>query len=187
MRLQEHKIVPTIMEETVVSSSTVGGSASSTPPTTPPPTSKNNISAVTSASTASVMTSPKPSSDFSVNSILTPSVSKSPSLLHQNQLTASAMAAAASASLPTGLNFSDPATAAALLQHMPNPFGFGAAAAAMHAALQQGGGQFRGHMQPPPMEDDGVTDDPKVNLEAKELWQQFHSFGTEMVITKSGR
>ncbi|XP_023225544.1 T-box transcription factor TBX3-like [Centruroides vittatus] len=36
-------------------------------------------------------------------------------------------------------------------------------------------------------EEDGVQDDPKVTLESKELWQQFHSFGTEMVITKSGR
>ncbi|OCT94975.1 hypothetical protein XELAEV_18012659mg [Xenopus laevis] len=32
-----------------------------------------------------------------------------------------------------------------------------------------------------------VEDDPKVNLEAKELWDQFHKIGTEMVITKSGR
>lgn len=36
-------------------------------------------------------------------------------------------------------------------------------------------------------EDDGVQDDPKVTLEAKDLWTQFHSIGTEMVITKSGR
>lgn len=39
----------------------------------------------------------------------------------------------------------------------------------------------------PPLDDDGVQDDPKVTLEAKELWQQFHLLGTEMVITKSGR
>ncbi|XP_029108795.1 T-box transcription factor TBX3a [Scleropages formosus] len=32
-----------------------------------------------------------------------------------------------------------------------------------------------------------VEDDPKVHLEAKELWEQFHKCGTEMVITKSGR
>lgn len=32
-----------------------------------------------------------------------------------------------------------------------------------------------------------VDDDPKVHLEAKELWDQFHKRGTEMVITKSGR
>uniref|UniRef100_A0A914W2T2 T-box domain-containing protein n=1 Tax=Plectus sambesii TaxID=2011161 RepID=A0A914W2T2_9BILA len=38
-----------------------------------------------------------------------------------------------------------------------------------------------------PPEDDGVVDDPKVELDGKELWEQFHQFGTEMVITKSGR
>ncbi|XP_075424944.1 T-box transcription factor TBX3 isoform X2 [Ascaphus truei] len=32
-----------------------------------------------------------------------------------------------------------------------------------------------------------VDDDPKVHLEAKDLWDQFHKRGTEMVITKSGR
>ncbi len=83
-------------------------------------------------------------------------------------------------------------TAAALLQHMPSPFGFGAAAAAAMAALQQQGHPgLRGHgsspSHQPPSDDDGVTDDPKVNLEAKELWVQFHTIGTEMVITKSGR
>ncbi|XP_033112131.1 T-box transcription factor TBX3-like isoform X2 [Anneissia japonica] len=31
------------------------------------------------------------------------------------------------------------------------------------------------------------TDDPQVMLEGKDLWDQFHKFGTEMVITKSGR
>ncbi|XP_013788318.2 T-box transcription factor TBX3-like, partial [Limulus polyphemus] len=36
-------------------------------------------------------------------------------------------------------------------------------------------------------EEDGVQDDPKVNLECKELWEQFHGLGTEMVITKTGR
>lgn len=32
-----------------------------------------------------------------------------------------------------------------------------------------------------------VKDDPKVDLEAKDLWDRFHDLGTEMVITKSGR
>ncbi|OWF44320.1 T-box transcription factor TBX2-A-like [Mizuhopecten yessoensis] len=32
-----------------------------------------------------------------------------------------------------------------------------------------------------------VQDDPKVELEGKDLWEQFHNIGTEMVITKSGR
>ncbi|XP_059090683.1 T-box transcription factor TBX3-like isoform X2 [Tigriopus californicus] len=40
---------------------------------------------------------------------------------------------------------------------------------------------------PPQEEDDGVKDDPKVTLEAKELWQSFAQYGTEMVITKTGR
>ena len=35
--------------------------------------------------------------------------------------------------------------------------------------------------------DNEVNDDPKVNLESRELWEQFHKIGTEMVITKSGR
>jgi hypothetical protein len=30
-------------------------------------------------------------------------------------------------------------------------------------------------------------DDPKVVLESRVLWEQFHAIGTEMVITKSGR
>ena len=32
-----------------------------------------------------------------------------------------------------------------------------------------------------------VMDDPKVELEGKDLWKNFHEIGTEMVITKSGR
>lgn len=32
-----------------------------------------------------------------------------------------------------------------------------------------------------------VQDDPKVELDAKDLWERFHELGTEMVITKSGR
>uniref|UniRef100_A0A3P8SH94 T-box transcription factor 2a n=1 Tax=Amphiprion percula TaxID=161767 RepID=A0A3P8SH94_AMPPE len=32
-----------------------------------------------------------------------------------------------------------------------------------------------------------LDDDPKVTLEAKNLWNEFHKMGTEMVITKSGR
>ncbi|CAM9965238.1 unnamed protein product [Lampetra fluviatilis] len=32
-----------------------------------------------------------------------------------------------------------------------------------------------------------AEDDPRVTLEGKELWDQFHGIGTEMVITKSGR
>uniref|UniRef100_A0A3P8THT9 T-box transcription factor 3b n=1 Tax=Amphiprion percula TaxID=161767 RepID=A0A3P8THT9_AMPPE len=35
--------------------------------------------------------------------------------------------------------------------------------------------------------EEAVEDDPKVYLEASDLWRQFHKCGTEMVITKSGR
>ncbi|XP_037323499.2 T-box transcription factor TBX2b-like [Pungitius pungitius] len=45
------------------------------------------------------------------------------------------------------------------------------------------------HHQPvqslPP--EDGLEDDPKVTLDSKKLWNEFHKMGTEMVITKSGR
>ncbi|XP_067295964.1 T-box transcription factor TBX3a [Pseudorasbora parva] len=50
-------------------------------------------------------------------------------------------------------------------------------------------GHQAAHLRPlktlEPEED--VEDDPKVHLEAKELWELFHKRGTEMVITKSGR
>ncbi|KAK3099509.1 hypothetical protein FSP39_005522 [Pinctada imbricata] len=39
-------------------------------------------------------------------------------------------------------------------------------------------------MEPPEQD---VHDDPKVDLEGKDLWDMFHKCGTEMVITKSGR
>jgi len=32
-----------------------------------------------------------------------------------------------------------------------------------------------------------TADDPKVELDSRELWERFHELGTEMVITKSGR
>ena len=38
------------------------------------------------------------------------------------------------------------------------------------------------------LEAEGMEEEePKIQLEAKELWRQFHTHGTEMVITKSGR
>lgn len=33
----------------------------------------------------------------------------------------------------------------------------------------------------------GLDGDPQVTLESKNLWNEFHKKGTEMVITKSGR
>ena len=59
--------------------------------------------------------------------------------------------------------------------------------AAAHAAHLAAAGGTAAAAGAPGLEEDGVTDDPKVTLEAKELWMQFHMLGTEMVITKSGR
>lgn len=36
-------------------------------------------------------------------------------------------------------------------------------------------------------DDDSANDNPKVELDDRNLWEQFCNFGTEMVITKSGR
>uniref|UniRef100_A0AAY4BXK3 T-box domain-containing protein n=1 Tax=Denticeps clupeoides TaxID=299321 RepID=A0AAY4BXK3_9TELE len=65
----------------------------------------------------------------------------------------------------------------------------GAAEAGLHAALGHHQHQQAAHLRSlKGLEaDDEVDDDPKVTLEAKELWDQFHKIGTEMVITKSGR
>ncbi|KAF7655049.1 hypothetical protein LDENG_00061620 [Lucifuga dentata] len=42
--------------------------------------------------------------------------------------------------------------------------------------------------RPPPLDRrEMAEDEPKVHLEAGQLWTQFHKCGTEMVITKSGR
>ena len=53
----------------------------------------------------------------------------------------------------------------------------------LHQGLRAGSGIHRS-LEPPEAE---VHDDPKVELEGKDLWDQFHQHGTEMVITKSGR
>ena len=39
----------------------------------------------------------------------------------------------------------------------------------------------------PRTQDDGVHDDPKAELEGKDLWDQFHQHGTEMVSWKKFR
>ncbi|XP_059187690.1 T-box transcription factor TBX2b [Centropristis striata] len=62
----------------------------------------------------------------------------------------------------------------------------GAAEAGLHPALSHHqAAHLRSMKSLEP--DEEVDDDPKVTLEAKDLWDQFHKLGTEMVITKSGR
>ncbi|XP_006640960.1 T-box transcription factor TBX2b isoform X1 [Lepisosteus oculatus] len=75
----------------------------------------------------------------------------------------------------------------ALGKPIPDPTLAGAAEAALHPALghHHQAAHLRSLKSLEPEEE--VEDDPKVTLEAKELWDQFHKLGTEMVITKSGR
>lgn len=126
-------------------------------------------SASSSSSTAQTAVPPPPtavSSSISTSSSSTASVSVSMS------------------GLP-GLNTSsyNAATSSLLAPRFPyGPEDVLASAAASAAAAA--------HLRPLrtlPAEDDGVTDDPKVSLESKDLWEKFHGLGTEMVITKSGR
>jgi len=42
-------------------------------------------------------------------------------------------------------------------------------------------------MPPPPPPQPTLPGDVEAKLENNELWQQFHSIGTEMIITKCGR
>ncbi|KAM6988613.1 T-box transcription factor TBX2b isoform 1-T1 [Tautogolabrus adspersus] len=62
----------------------------------------------------------------------------------------------------------------------------GAAEAGLHPALSHHQAAHLRSMKSLEPEEE-VDDDPKVTLEAKDLWDQFHKLGTEMVITKSGR
>ncbi|KYO32215.1 T-box transcription factor TBX2 [Alligator mississippiensis] len=71
---------------------------------------------------------------------------------------------------------------------MPDPSLAGAAEAGLHVTAlghHHQAAHLRSLKSLEPEEE--VEDDPKVTLEAKELWDQFHKLGTEMVITKSGR
>ncbi|KAM3868692.1 T-box transcription factor TBX2b-like [Diretmus argenteus] len=54
----------------------------------------------------------------------------------------------------------------------------------VHQVHQVHPGPLRSFRGPDPEE---AEDDPKVTLEANNLWDEFHKMGTEMVITKSGR
>ncbi|KAH1178813.1 hypothetical protein KIL84_000144 [Mauremys mutica] len=77
---------------------------------------------------------------------------------------------------------------AALAKPIPDPTLAGAAEAGLHVSAlghHHQAAHLRSLKSLEPEEE--VEDDPKVTLEAKELWDQFHKLGTEMVITKSGR
>ncbi|XP_034024920.1 T-box transcription factor TBX2b isoform X2 [Thalassophryne amazonica] len=74
----------------------------------------------------------------------------------------------------------------ALTKPIPDHGLAGAAEAGLHPALSHHQAAHLRSMKSLEPEEE-VDDDPKVTLEAKDLWDQFHKLGTEMVITKSGR
>lgn len=135
------------------------------------------------------------STDYSVNALLSnasqpnvpPSFFSNPSassrLLNPATLLYAMQQAAAAA------NSHDAATAAALgfgprLPPWENP----------DLLTLRGAGLFPGiprPLRPPVLPDEAemqdIKDDPKVELESRDLWERFHNLGTEMVITKSGR
>ncbi|KAG7232384.1 hypothetical protein INR49_008918 [Caranx melampygus] len=74
----------------------------------------------------------------------------------------------------------------ALTKPIPDHSLAGAAEAGLHPALSHHQAAHLRSMKSLEPEEE-VDDDPKVTLEAKDLWDQFHKLGTEMVITKSGR
>ena len=152
-------------------------------PASPPRASSSSSSSTNNNNNNIGKETTRTSSDFSVNSLLTPPPTERPpqpsyplpplpGLNTQSLSIPSAFAGGAGLfpKLPGGAGGHPPGHPAAMF----------AAAHAAHMAASGGG-------TGPGLEDDGVTDDPKVTLEAKELWQQFHLLGTEMVITKSGR
>lgn len=55
------------------------------------------------------------------------------------------------------------------------PLDLGGTAFGLHPAMQF------------PIEDDGVVDDPKAEIDDKHLWDRFSECINEMIITKSGR
>ncbi|XP_029468185.1 T-box transcription factor TBX2 [Rhinatrema bivittatum] len=77
----------------------------------------------------------------------------------------------------------------ALAKPIPDPSLAGAAETGLHVSALGHHHHQAAHLRSlkslEPEEE--VEDDPKVTLEAKDLWDQFHKLGTEMVITKSGR
>ena len=143
---------------------------------------KNGAKSPTSSSSADERASQNgngsgKSSDFSVSSLLTPPPPSGfplPALPGLNH---------SSLSLPTPTSFpphgGGPSGLFPKFPGMGHPGFFGNPLVASEMAARAAA--------MPPMEDDGVQDDPKVTLEAKDLWMQFHLLGTEMVITKSGR
>ena len=89
-----------------------------------------------------------------------------------------------SGGIPAGMSYN---SAASLLPRFPHGYTSAEEAVLASAASAAAAAAHLRPLRALPPEDDGITDDPKVSLESKELWEKFHGLGTEMVITKSGR
>lgn len=100
---------------------------------------------------------------------------------------AAAAGAGTSSSMATPSPFDPSATAAAIGDFGgARPFA-GPTDMFLPFGLSRSGFRGLGGMAPTLEVNDEVEDDPKVELESKELWEKFHAMETEMVITKSGR
>ena len=133
-------------------------------------------------------------SDFSVSSLLTSSAAHSTPT--STSPSSSSGAIGPQVSMPpvsvsmASLQAYNSATSSLLAAHparFPHPYTTAEDVLASAAAAAAAAAHLRPLRTLPAVEDDGVTDDPKVSLESKDLWEKFHGLGTEMVITKSGR
>ena len=124
-------------------------------------------------------------SDHSINSILTAGQAASPFFPPGAAAAMGGFPPAAGPGAHGGLH---PSILPKLQQTVVGRTGPGAAGFGPELLLPGAAGGLPRHLrafEPPEASD--VQDDPKVELEGKELWEKFHGRGTEMVITKSGR
>ncbi|WAR01540.1 TBX2B-like protein [Mya arenaria] len=121
---------------------------------------------------------------FSGNNPETSQMAYNPFLLHRpsDYSGMNSLLAAQANYLPGLAGFQHPGLASSILPKLQQSMGRGPISPADFLGYQ--------HLRPlrslePPEAE--VQDDPKVELEGKDLWEQFNNMSTEMVITKSGR
>nr|XP_004557521.1 T-box transcription factor TBX2b [Maylandia zebra] len=96
-------------------------------------------------------------------------------------LSLSAFLTSAQPSFPAAPTFPDAASfSKSLSEQAPPDAGLHAGLGCQNEAVQQ---RSLKRLEP----EEWLDEDPKVTLESKNLWSEFHKIGTEMVITKSGR
>uniref|UniRef100_I3J0L4 T-box transcription factor 2a n=1 Tax=Oreochromis niloticus TaxID=8128 RepID=I3J0L4_ORENI len=96
-------------------------------------------------------------------------------------LSLSAFLTSAQPSFPAAPTFPDVSSfSKSLSEQTPSDAGLHAGLGCQNEAVQQ---RSLKRLEP----EEWLDEDPKVTLESKNLWSEFHKIGTEMVITKSGR